>query len=85
MCIVRYFQEFHNNVVIRATYTYILPNEKYRKYRAIIVSKPKILCNIVWTLKKDIAEGWSQPKKNESQSQQLPKILFGGSPNLHHC
>ena len=54
MCIVRYFQEFHNNVVIRATYTYILPNEKYRKYRAIIVSKPKILCNIVWTLKKDI-------------------------------
>ena len=26
----------------------------------IIVSKPKISCNIVWTLKKDIAEGCSQ-------------------------
>ena len=36
-----------------------LPNGKYRKYRVIIVSKPKISCNIVWTLKKDIAEGWS--------------------------
>ena len=29
-----------------------LPNRKYRKYRVIIVSKPKISCNIVWTLKK---------------------------------
>ena len=25
----------------------------------IIVSKPKISCSIVWTLKKDIAQGWS--------------------------
>ena len=33
---------------------------KYRVYRVIIVSKPKISCNIVWTLKKDIAEGWFQ-------------------------
>ena len=33
MCIVRSFHEFHDNVVIRATYTHILPNEKYRKYR----------------------------------------------------
>merc|ERR1712130_1063382 len=32
---------------------------KYRVYRVIIVSKPKISCNIVWTLKKNIAEGWS--------------------------
>ena len=36
-----------------------LPNRKYRKYRVIIVSKPKISCNIVWTLKKDIVKGWS--------------------------
>ena len=36
-----------------------LPNRKYRKYRVIIVSKPKISCNIVWTQKKDIAQGWS--------------------------
>ena len=27
-------------------------------YRVIIVSKPKISCNIVWTLKKDIVQGW---------------------------
>ena len=52
MCIVRSFHEFHDNVIIRATYMHILPNEKYRKYRVIIVSKPKILCNIVWALKK---------------------------------
>ena len=32
---------------------------KYREYHVIIVSIPKILCNIVWTQKKDIAEGWS--------------------------
>ena len=54
MCIVRSFHEFHNNVVIRATYAHILPNEKYLKYRVIIASKPKISCNIVWTLKKYI-------------------------------
>ena len=30
MCIVRSFHEFHDNVVIRATYAHILPNEKYR-------------------------------------------------------
>ena len=36
-----------------------LPNRKYRKYRVIIVSKPKILCNIVWTLKKiSLRGGW---------------------------
>ena len=32
---------------------------KYRWYRVIIVSNPKISCNIVWIHKKDIAEGWS--------------------------
>ena len=36
------------------------------KYRVIIVSKPKISCNIVWTQKKDIAEGgiraWIHPQ-----------------------
>ena len=47
MCTVRSFHEFHDNVVIRATYAHILPNEKYRKYRVINVSKPKILCNRV--------------------------------------
>ena len=31
---------------------------KYRWYRVIIVSNPKISCNIVWIHKKDIAEGW---------------------------
>ena len=36
---------------------------KYREYRVIIVSIPKISCNIVWTRKKDIAEGWSSAKK----------------------
>ena len=30
---------------------------KYRKYRVIIVSIPKISCNIVWTPKKDIVHG----------------------------
>ena len=40
------------NVVIIATYAHILPNEKYRKYRVIIVSESKISRNIVWTLKK---------------------------------
>ena len=35
-----------------------LPNQKYRKYRVIIVLKPIISCNIVWTPKKDIAQGW---------------------------
>ena len=50
--------DFYDNVVIPAIYTHILPNENYCKYRVIMVSKPKISCNIVWTLKKDIAEGW---------------------------
>ena len=36
---------------------HFLPNRKYCKYRVIIVSKPKILCNIVWTLKIDIVQG----------------------------
>ena len=30
LCIVRSFHEFHENVVIFATYAHILPNEKYR-------------------------------------------------------
>ena len=41
-----------------------LPNRKYRKYRVIIVSKPKISCNIVWTLKKDIVKGWLRLKNS---------------------
>ena len=32
---------------------------KYRWYRVIIVSNPKISCNIVWIHEKDIVEGWS--------------------------
>ena len=48
---------FHANVAFPAIYAHFLPNPKYCKYRVIIVSKPKISCNIVWTLKKDIAEG----------------------------
>ena len=39
-----------------------LPNRKYRKYRVIIVSKPKISCNIVWTLKKISLRG--EPDQN---------------------
>ena len=57
---MRIVRSFHENDVFLATYGHILPNEKYRKYPVIIVSKPKISCNIVWTLKKDIAEGWSR-------------------------
>ena len=30
---------------------------KYCKYRVIIVSKPQISCNIVWTLKKNSLRG----------------------------
>ena len=56
MHIVRSFHKLHDNAVIRATYAHILPNEKYR---VIIVLKPKISCNIVWTQKKDIIQGWS--------------------------
>ena len=41
------FHKFHANVAFPAIYAHFLPNRKYRKYRVIIVSKPKILCNIV--------------------------------------
>ena len=31
LCVLNWsFHEFHDNVVIRATYAHILPNEKYR-------------------------------------------------------
>ena len=33
---------------------------KYREYRVIIVLKPQISCNIVWTFKKNIAQGWPE-------------------------
>ena len=56
ICIVWTFHKFREHVVIPAICAHILPNEKYRKYCVIIISKPKISCNIVWTLKKDIAE-----------------------------
>ena len=46
------FHKFYANVAFPAIYAHFLPNRKYRKYRVIIVSKPKISCNIVWTLKK---------------------------------
>ena len=54
------FHKFHANVAFPAIYAHFLPNRKYRKYRVIIVSKPKISCNIVWTQKNDIAQGWSK-------------------------
>ena len=53
------FHKFHANVAFPAIYAQLLPNRKYRKYCVIIVSKPKISCNIVWTLKKDIVAGCS--------------------------
>ena len=54
------YHEFHENVVIIVHYVHILSKEKYR---VIIVSKPKISCNIVWTLKKDIVQGCTGTKK----------------------
>ena len=39
----------------------------------IIVSNPKISCNIVWIHKKDIAEGWSESRLFSAQ------ILFVAS------
>ena len=51
------FHKFHANVAFPTIYEHFLRNRKYRKYRVIIVSKPKISCNIVWTQKKDIAQG----------------------------
>ena len=53
----RLFHKFHAYVAFPAIYTHFLPNQKYHKYRVIIVSKPKISWNIVWTQKKDIAQG----------------------------
>ena len=41
------FHKFHANLAFPAMYAHLLPNRKYRKYRVIIVSKPKISCNIV--------------------------------------
>ena len=38
------FHKFHANVAFPAIYAHLLPNRKYRKYRVIIVSKPKISC-----------------------------------------
>ena len=55
-----FFHKFHSKVAFPAIYAHFLPNWKYRKYREIIVSKPKISCNIVWTQKNDIAQGWSK-------------------------
>ena len=51
------FHKFHANVAFPAIYAHFLPNRKYRKYCVIILSKLKISCYIVWTLKKDIAAG----------------------------
>ena len=55
MCIVRTFREVHASVAFPAMYAIFLPNRKYWQYCVIIsyiVLKPKISCNIVWTLKK---------------------------------
>ena len=48
---------------------------KYRKYRVIIVSIPKISCNIVWTPKKNIAEGWSRQQENCNYSHSTDFFL----------
>ena len=63
------FHKFHANVAFPAIYAHFLPNLKYCKYRVIIVSKPKISCNIVWTQKKDIAEGWQEPMATQRWCQ----------------
>ena len=55
------YSRISKDVVILATYDlrpyFTKPNEKYRKYCVIILSKLKIFCNILWTLKTDIAQG----------------------------
>ena len=51
----RLFHKFHANVAFPPIYAHFLPNRKHCKYRVILVSKP---LNIVWTPKKDIAQGW---------------------------
>ena len=81
MCIVWTFHEFHANVVFPAIYSHLLPNRKYRKYRVIIVSKPKISCNIVWTLKKDIAEGWPEQGRGNGD-EKAEAIAWNGEVNL---
>ena len=42
---------------------------EYRVVLVIIVSKPKISWNIVWILKKDIAEGWFRDRDLRAQKQ----------------
>ena len=49
LCIVRSFHEFHENVVIIATYAHILSKEKYRVISCDYRIKTQ---NIVWTQKK---------------------------------
>ena len=53
-----YYTDFFTNFTLMLHFLQFtrifLPN---RKYRVIIVSKPKILCNIVWTLKKILLRG----------------------------
>ena len=48
----RLFHKSHANVAFPAIYTHVLPSLKYRRYCGIIVLKPKILYNIVWTFNK---------------------------------
>ena len=51
MCIVRTFREFHANVAFPAIYTHFYQIGN--------------IANIVWTLEKDIAEGWSGQLKGD--------------------
>ena len=52
LCVLyRLFTNFYANVAFSAINALLL-NRKYRKYCVIIVSKPKVSINIVWTLKK---------------------------------
>ena len=68
LCIVWSYHEFHENIVIIATYAHILSKEKYR---VIIVSKPNVSCNIVWTQKKDIVQGWFGPHEAQASIEDL--------------
>ena len=56
MCITHAYHAF---CAIFVTDFALIMSHEIRKYCVIIATEPKRLCNIVWNLKKDIAEGWS--------------------------
>ena len=72
-----YYTDFFTSFIVAfpAIYAHFLPNRKYRMYRVIIVWKPKISCIIVWTQKKDIAQGWAGPGQLGKVMGEIPRAL----------